>query len=169
MVNHAHVRTKALLLVEFAEMVQSEQLQAAWGTPCVQFGPKGWPLTLKPGGPTHNADGSTSFVTSGYHCGPDGSPIAHTCYSSTPSITVVTAEQSYRVWARAFTHEVAEALADPTDDVRWSKGLLEICDPVQLLTYPIFGVQVSNFVFPSYFSDGSPPYDEMRALSSPAP
>ncbi len=166
-VNQANVRPKALALVERAVVDQSMQLRAAWGTPCVQFGSGGWTLTLSPGGIQQNPDGSTSFTTSGEHCGPLGNAHVGTCYAAEPALTVETATLTYAVWARAFSHEIDEALVDPTDDVRWQFGLEEVCDPVENLTYQLDGVPVSDFVFPSYFSDGSGPYDEMGVLTGP--
>src|SRR6185312_7752920 len=108
-VNLANVRPVALAKVENAMVDQSLQLRAAWGTPCVQFGAGGWAVTLTPDGVQHNSDGSTSFTTSGEHCGPLGVP-RFTCYSTQTSLTVDTATLSYMTWARAFSHEVAEAL-----------------------------------------------------------
>jgi hypothetical protein len=48
-VNQANVRPAALALVENAVVAQSLQVRAAWGTPCVVFGPGGWKLYLKTG------------------------------------------------------------------------------------------------------------------------
>jgi hypothetical protein len=165
-VNQANVRPQALAKVENAVVAQSMQLRDAWQTPCVQFGPGGWVLTLTPNGIQHDSDGSTSFTTSGRHCGPLGQS-RFTCYSAQTSITVNTATLSYTVWARAFSHEVDEALVDPTDAVWALPGMLEeVCDPVENWTYPLDEVQVSDFVLPSYFTQAVGPWDEMGVLTS---
>src|SRR5690348_707291 len=48
-VNQTNVRTAVLSLVENAVVAQSLQVRAAWGTPCIVFGPGGWKLYLKTG------------------------------------------------------------------------------------------------------------------------
>src|SRR5438552_587066 len=49
-VNQAKIPSRVLAKVERAVTVQSVQVRAAWGTPCVQFGPGGWKVYLKIGG-----------------------------------------------------------------------------------------------------------------------
>lgn len=83
-------------------------------------------------------------------------------------MTVQTATLTYQIWARAFTHEMDEALVDPTDSVSWAHGLVEICDPVEDVTYPLDGVQVSDFAYPSYFNGGPGPYDQLSTLTTSA-
>jgi hypothetical protein len=65
------------------------------------------------------------------------------------------AEQSGLPWTLTFSHELLEALVDPTGEAIVDTGEenyeLEICDPVQFQTYPIDGVWVSNFVTPDWF------------------
>jgi hypothetical protein len=157
-VNQANVRPRALEKVELAVTDQSMQLRAAWGTPCVQFAPGGWAFTLTPGAPTVNPDGSVSTTIGGHHY----------YVGTVVSAAIQTGGTTYQTWARAFTHEVDEALVDPTDAVRWRFGLLEVCDPVEDWTYTLDGVQVSDFVLPSYFSGGPGPWDQAGALSGPS-
>jgi hypothetical protein len=68
------------------------------------------------------------------------------------------------------SHELLEAAADPSCNLMADnlQGLLvayEVCDPVEIQTYasPVdSGVQVSNFVLPSWFDPKAPaPYDFM--------
>jgi hypothetical protein len=75
-------------------------------------------------------------------------------------------------WSSVLSHEVGELLVDPwamlayEDDGRfWA---LEICDPVEGTSYEINGVEVSNFVLPSWFRSGAAgPYDHLGVLTSP--
>jgi len=68
-------------------------------------------------------------------------------------------------WSVTASHEVLETLADPrlcrgaqALDGRW--WALEVCDAVEKDTYKVDGVDVSNFVLPSYFE---PPKDPRGA------
>jgi hypothetical protein len=65
------------------------------------------------------------------------------------------AEQSGLPWTLTFSHELLEALVDPTGDATIKTDEedyeLEICDPVQFQAYPIDGIWVSNFVTPDWF------------------
>ncbi len=78
------------------------------------------------------------------------------------------------------SHELLEMLGDPeVNDVKGiyaspnGQGRLyacEMCDPVEAdaLGYTINGVQVSDFILPSYFLDGEPgPFDFKGHLSGP--
>jgi hypothetical protein len=71
------------------------------------------------------------------------------------------------LWSRGWSHEIVETLVDPDLTNRWALGLREVGDPVENVTYSLDGVQVSDFVFPSYFG-GSGPYDQAGAQTSPA-
>lgn len=66
-------------------------------------------------------------------------------------------------WSVSLSHEALELLADPEANTmvagphpgqrrRFAFYWYEVCDPVQDETYRIQGVDVSNFVLPSYFS-----------------
>lgn len=136
-INQAHVRPFALARVENAVVAQSMQLRAAWATPCVQFGPGGWPLYLQIGGAIH-----------GVHY-----------YNGQPYAFVWTAGATVEGWSRVFSHETIEMLADPTtgrvvyhNDVG---SLVEIADPVENAGYPLDGVLVSDFVLPAWYADGT--------------
>jgi hypothetical protein len=134
-INQANARPFALARVENAIVAQSLQLRAAWGTPCVQFGPGGWPIYLK-----------TGF-------GPD---LGLHAFSGGPYAIVWTSAGTYVAWSQPFSHEVAEMLVDPTTQVDYtfdgSSSMLEIADPVEDIAYRLKGVWVSDFVLPAYFA-----------------
>jgi hypothetical protein len=176
-VNQAGARAPSLAKVERAVADQSIQLHAAWGTPCVKFGPGGWPLYLRIGG--------TEW---GVH------------YAQPVRMEVYTAGLAYRAWSTVFSHEVLEALEDPTTTNAYAVsdhngGVVEVADPVGERAYALDGVWVSDFVFPAYFAGAtygvcetdvisgqqqtvcngpavaavgtSAPYDEMAVLTAP--
>jgi hypothetical protein len=175
-VNQAKVRLRVLAQVERAVTAQSLQVQAAWGTPCVQFGPGGWKVYVKVGGAE-----------------PHG---VHDFYGGQPYALVWTSGAGVQGWSRDFSHEVLEMIEDPTLDVRFthdgSSWQREIADPVEGLGYRLDGVYVSDFVTPQWYAgastgadvlcqgvscaDDSPliapavnagPWDQMHALKAP--
>lgn len=152
-VNQANVRPIVLAKIEHAATDQSMQLRAAWGTPCVSFGPGGWVFTVGRSVPIHNWDGSTTYQVTGQHT-----------YNGVVTATI-TIDQPMNL-GRVLTHEMDEALVDPQANKPFGFGLLEVCDPVQLQTYPLDGVQVSDFALPAHFYGGSGPYDHMGLLAS---
>lgn len=131
--NQANVRPDRLALVERAAVDQSMQLRRWWGTPCVQFAPGGWKLWLKRG-----PDDSTSGV-----------------HYSGPHVFVWTGGLAYEMWSADFTHEIAETLVDPettgynVNDIGYQ---LEVADPVEYQTYPLDGVNVTDFVTPNWYA-----------------
>lgn len=149
--NYAHATPAALAAVEQATVDQSAQEQQAWMTPCVRF----------------DSGGNTVTLTSG--CS------ANTCllggnHDANGNITVQTGALPYALWARAFTHEVIERLADPHDTPRqfgYYYGLLEIADPVQNWTYLVDGIPVSDFVRPAFYTRAVGPYDAASRLEGP--
>jgi len=83
-------------------------------------------------------------------------------------------EQVGLPWTHIFSHELLEALADPTATATMGADYeLEICDPVQYDAYQIDGVVVANFVTPHWFEDpdANPkptgPFDFANRLTSP--
>ena len=137
-VNQANARPFALARVENAIVAQSLQLRAAWETPCVQFGPGGWPLYLKGGiGP---------YL--GVHA-----------FQGRPYAIVYTDGVPYVGWSQPFSHEVAEMLIDPTTQVDYTEddtsSQLEVADPVEDHAYRLDGVWVSDFALPAYFAGGT--------------
>jgi hypothetical protein len=67
-----------------------------------------------------------------------------------------------------FSHEVLEVLGDPLCN-RWIHDwLAELGDPVERQSYPIDGIEMSNFVLPVWFEPGSKgPWDYLGLLTRP--
>lgn len=139
--------------VEVALTAESRQLSRWWGTPVVSFDGTGWPLiaTAGPAPVTCGCLGIHTVDTS-------GRPYAEAWITSHPTAQS-TAELS---------HELLEMLVDP-DGLRVMGGTLaEVCDPVSNETYPLDGVMVADFVYPSWFTPGATgPYDALRLPISP--
>ncbi|HZU89655.1 MAG TPA: hypothetical protein VE993_10410 [Stellaceae bacterium] len=87
-------------------------------------------------------------------------------------------------WTVAASHELLEMLADPEinlsvfvqdDETTGKLYAYEVCDPVEEATYLIDGIQVSDFVLPSYFERGTvgatpaAPFDFLKRLVRPLP
>jgi len=172
-IDQSRVKPAVLAGVTRAITAQSMQLRAAWGTPCVMFGPDGWRLYLKVGG------------------GPHG---VHLWYGR-PYALVWTGGGTVEAWSRDFSHEILEMLVDPdTDRSVYHDGdgqIVEVADPVEWDGYRLDGVFVSDFVLPAWFAgattgeptcvgtacsfpgpvlasaDSAGPYDEMHLLSTP--
>jgi hypothetical protein len=83
----------------------------------------------------------------------------------------------------AISHELLEMLVDPWGD-RFTQApdidpnypdrqvfyLVEVGDPCQVFSYPIDGVQVSDFILPSFYDRNAPlPVDHFSALTGPLP
>lgn len=163
-VNQAHVRPAVLARVERAIVLQSAQIAAAWGTPTVAFGSGGWMVYLKIGrylGPW------------GVHANPVAVQADGSLRRYPPYALVWTAGSSALMWSSVLSHEIAEMLADPYQTSYAGSGcpgcagstLEEIDDPVHQRTYPLRGVNVADFVLPSYYQAGSAgPWDHMRTL-----
>jgi hypothetical protein len=83
----------------------------------------------------------------------------------------------------AISHELLEMLVDPQgtrfrqaiDCDPYSGGqrvhyLLEVCDPCEITSYEINGVQVSDFIFPAFYDPyAEGPFDQCRTLAAPLP
>ena len=81
----------------------------------------------------------------------------------------------------SISHEVLEMLVDPWGN-RFTLGpdidpgfqdqevfyLVEVCDPCEATHYPVDGVEVSDFVYPSFYDPkGVAPFDFKGALAAP--
>ncbi len=172
-VDQAQVAPPVLARVTHAVSAQSMQLRAAWGTPCVTFGPGGWRVYLKIGLQAH-----------GVHL-----------WHGAPYAIVWTGVGTVESWSRDFSHEILEMLVDPgTNRSVFVDGvgrMVEVADPVEWYGYRLDGVYVSDFVLPTWFAgattgeptcvgdscsfpgpplasaDAAGPYDEMRLLTAP--
>ena len=87
-------------------------------------------------------------------------------------------------WTVTASHELLEMIADPEINLTVfvqdgdTSGKLypyEVCDAVENVTYMIDGVEVSDFVLPSYFEPGTAgakpaaPFDFLKQLTQPLP
>lgn len=153
-----YVHPDALAAVERATSDQSLQLRSAWGTPCVTFGAGGWPLFLQ-SGETRAANGTVTAQLGGEHYWNGSEPFA----------VVTTGDLTYQYWARAFTHEVIEAVKNPRCNLYINGVFGEIADPVQNFTYALDGVQVSDFVLPTFYNvdNHAGPWDQAHLLTGP--
>lgn len=134
---------------------QSNQLHAWWGTPEVTFGPGGWPFAFV-------GAQSTAGVAASASCD-DRCGGFHIDTAGIPNATVIVVPNGD--WMITASHELMEMLADPTG------AGLEVCDPVESVAYVYetgrATVVLSDFVTPSYFDHGAPPYDIRGALAQP--
>jgi hypothetical protein len=172
-VDQAQVAPSVLGRVTHAISAQSMQLRAAWGTPCVTFGPGGWRVYLKIGLQAH-----------GVHL-----------WHGAPYAIVWTGVGTVESWSRDFSHEILEMLVDPETNrsvfVDGVGRMVEVADPVEWYGYRLDGVYVSDFVLPTWFAgattgeptcvgdscsfpgpplasaDAAGPYDQMRLLTAP--
>lgn len=99
----------------------------------------------------------------GYH-DDDGAPAA--------LVGVRSAIAEKTSWSSVLSHEVLELIVDPEAVRCFRVGQqiydLEICDPVEGAPYLLDGVEVENFVLPSWFLPGSAgPWDHAGVLTGP--
>ena len=155
-INGAAVSTAAIDQAKVEAALTSGPLRAAWGTPCIHFGPGGWRIILaelvvdgEAVGGVHAVDGQ-------------GQPYA--------AVSVGIAANTGS-WQQAFTHEVDEMLVDPYLDRYINGELVEVDDPVEMWGYQErehTNLFASDFVLPSWFEPGSPgPWDYMDMASGP--
>jgi len=75
------------------------------------------------------------------------------------------------------SHELVEMLVDPAINMMTTGPdaktiyAYESADPVEQLSFPVNGIQMSNFVYPAYFEDfhkpGSIQFDQMKKVKKP--
>lgn len=91
-------------------------------------------------------------------------------------IFVVTAQQNGMGVSEAASHENAEMDGNPFTDSasRWALApdgweyAVELCDATEGDSYPINGILVSNFLWPSFFDpNGKAPFDQMGLVTRP--
>jgi len=100
---------------------------------------------------------------------PDGLPMAR--------VFVKTTLANNNLISVAATHELVEMLVDPAINIvtmRKGSNLVyqyESADPVEDLHFPVNGIPMTNFVYPTYFEEfhkpGSVKFDHLGALSEP--
>ncbi|MBS0319629.1 MAG: hypothetical protein JSR18_03740 [Proteobacteria bacterium] len=100
---------------------------------------------------------------------PDGYPLAR--------VFVKTTLADGNLVSVAATHELVEMLVDPAINLvtvrKHSKDVYqyEAADPVEDLHFPVNGIEVTNFVYPTWFeefhAEGSTRFDHMGVLTRP--
>jgi len=138
-----------------------------WGTPAklvktTDFQPGAWAMVL-----LDNADQANALA---YHdLTPDGLPVS--------KVFVKTTLDDNQLVSVSASHELVEMLVDPAINMMTTGPdpntiySYESADPVEELSFPINGIQMSNFVYPSYFETfhqpGSVRFDQMGQVNQP--
>ena len=132
-------------LVDRAVQYQvNHQLRRVWHTPAVTFdspsaqvaSPTSWLIDLLP----------TSSVMYGLFNSANGFHL-----ELSPVYIEIAAHTRVMPMSLILSHEVIEALVDPTGERMTNGVVTEICDPVEQPGYRVNGVTVSNFVTPRWF------------------
>lgn len=137
-----------------------------WGTPArLQlsngFLPKAWAIVF-----LDDADVANAL---GYHdLTPEGFPLS--------KVFVKTSQRYGEKVSVTATHELAEMLVDPAINIvstgpRGRFYAYEVCDACEALDFPVRGIPMSDFVYPSWFegfrAPGSTKFDAMGAIDRP--
>lgn len=138
-----------------------------WGTPAkliktTGFQTGAWAMVF-----LDNADQAGALA---YHdLTPDGLPIA--------KVFVKTTLADKQLVSVAASHELVEMLVDPAINLMTTGPdsttiyAYESADPVEELSFPVDGIQMSDFVYPSYFEDfhqpGSVQFDHLNQVNKP--
>lgn len=159
-VNKAHIPKVQIDAFEKAAIVQSEELNAVWNTPVIQFKPDGWRVVLVSANKHHpiisNQISYHSFTAN-----------THRPYVRLAAGLYLAKSKRPLPWTVELSHELSEALGDPLGDESLGKYKKEIADPVRKLHYYIGNVLMDDFVTPAWFIGGPGPYDEMHTLTRP--
>lgn len=168
-VNHATVP----LGVDFNDLVAAMQVfvddhvAPVWGTPAKlvkarDLKPGKWAMVF-----VDHADHARSLAR--HDLTPDGLPLAR--------VFVKTTLADNNLVSVAATHELVEMLVDPSINLVAvhpdSKRIYqyESADPVEDLNFPVNGIPMTNFVYPTYFEHfhkpGSVKFDHMSVLKKP--
>jgi hypothetical protein len=139
----------------------------AWGTPAKlvttkDFQPGAWAVVF-----LDDADQPDALA---YHdLTPDGLPVA--------KVFVRTTLANRELVSLSASHELVEMLVDPainlltTGPDPTATYAYESADPVEELSFPVNGIPMTDFVFPSYFEGfhkpGSVQFDYMKQVSEP--
>ena len=138
-----------------------------WGTPgklvrSTGFLPNDWAIVFLD---TADAPGALAY----HDLTPDGFPLSKVFVK-----TILDDQASVSV---AASHELVEMLVDPAINL-WSAGpqsgvfyAYEAADPVEEESFSIDGIDVSDFIYPSYFEGfrkaGSTQFDSMKKVTKP--
>jgi hypothetical protein len=154
-------------LVAAMQVFVDEHVAPVWGTPAKLVKsshlPAGhWSMVF-----LDHADHAHSLAI--HDLTPDGMPLAR--------VFVATTLKHDQLVSVAASHELVEMLVDPSINLvtmHPHSNLVygyESADPVEELTFPVNGIQMTNFVYPTYFESfhkpGSVQFDHMRAIAKP--
>lgn len=155
-------------LIAAMQIYIDQYVVPVWGTPAklvqtTDFQPGAWAMVF-----LDNADQPGALA---YHdLTPDGLPEA--------KVFVETTLQDNQPVSIAASHELVEMLVDPAINMMTTGGpdakatyAYESADPVEETNFAINGIQMSNFVYPSYFESfraaGSAQFDQLKQVSKP--
>ena len=138
-----------------------------WGTPAKLIKTKtfkkgAWAIVF-----LDNADAPGALA---YHdLTPDGLPIS--------KVFVKTTLDNKELVSVSASHELVEMLVDPAINLMTTGPdpklmyAYESADPVEALSFPVKGIPMTDFVYPSYFEvfhkPGSVPFDHLKKVSKP--
>jgi hypothetical protein len=138
-----------------------------WGTPAnlvktTDFQPGAWAMVF-----LDNAEQAGELAV--HDLTPDGLPQAR--------VFVKTTLDNGDLVSVSASHELVEMLVDPainlmtTGPDQTTMYAYESADPVEALSFDVNGIQMSDFVYPSYFEDfrqpGSVQFDQMNQVNAP--
>jgi hypothetical protein len=138
-----------------------------WGTPAnlvktTDFQPGAWAMVF-----LDNADQAGELAV--HDLTPDGLPQAR--------VFVKTTLDNGDLVSVSASHELVEMLVDPAINLMTTGPdqstiyAYESADPVEALSFDVNGIQMSDFVYPSYFEDfrqpGSVQFDQMNQVNAP--
>jgi hypothetical protein len=154
-------------LISAMQAYVSQSVAPVWGTPAklvktTDFKKGAWAMVF-----LDDADAPGALA---YHdLTPDGFPIA--------KVFVKTTLADHELVSVSASHELVEMLVDPAINLMTtgpdSKTIYayESADPVEALSFPVEGIQMSDFVYPSYFEifrkAGSVKFDAMGKVNRP--
>jgi hypothetical protein len=155
-------------LIAAMQVFVDRHVAPVWGTPAKLIKSKGfvkgaWAMVF-----LDNADQPGALA---YHdLTPDGLPIA--------KVFVKTTLANGDLVSVSASHELVEMLVDPAINMLASGGpdpnatyAYESADPVEELNFPVNGIPMSDFVYPSYFESFRKPnsvqFDQMKQVTKP--
>jgi hypothetical protein len=142
-----------------------KHIEPHWGTPAIlkrslDYVPGTWAMVF-----LDNADQAGALA---YHdLTPDGLPVS--------KVFVKTIQKYQESLSVSASHELVEMLVDPGIQMMAvrpdGKSFMayETADPVEQLSFPVAGMSMSDFVYPSYFESfrKTGPFDHMHQVTKP--
>ena len=166
-------KAETKLGVDFSALIAAMQVfidghvAPVWGTPARliktnNFKKGAWAMVF-----LDDADAPGALA---YHdLTPDGLPIS--------KVFVKTTLENKELVSVSASHELVEMLVDPAINLMTTGPdpklmyAYESADPVEALSFPVNGIPMTDFVYPSYFEifhkPGSVPFDHLKKVSKP--